>query len=88
MDRILDHLYKDLQGLLTGQIVKQHVNQPAFLHASVDFVIGANHGHCSSHASIKLIFRNVMMMAVSRPWLFMSEGELNARRRIQPNFWH
>jgi hypothetical protein len=39
MDRTLDYWYKDLEGLLTGQIAKEHVNQPAFLYASVDFVI-------------------------------------------------
>jgi hypothetical protein len=43
MDRTLDYWYKDLEGLLAGQIAKEHINQPAFSYASVDFVIGADH---------------------------------------------
>jgi hypothetical protein len=58
MDRTLDYWYKDLEGLLTGQIAKEHVNQPAFLYASVDFVIGADHGQGSFRAGVKIIFRN------------------------------
>jgi hypothetical protein len=41
MDRTLDYWYKDLEGLLAGQIAKEHINQPAFTYASVDFVSGA-----------------------------------------------
>ena len=58
MDRTLDYWYKDLEGLLAGQIAKEHINQPAFSYASVDFVIGADHGQGSFHAGIKIIFRN------------------------------
>jgi hypothetical protein len=58
MDRTLDYWYKDLEGLLTGQIAKEHVNQPAFSYASVDFVIGAGHGQGSFRAGVKIIFRN------------------------------
>jgi hypothetical protein len=52
MDRTLDYWYKDLEGLLAGQIAKEHINQPAFLYASVDFVIGADHGQGSFHAGV------------------------------------
>jgi hypothetical protein len=45
IDRTLDYWYKDLEGLLAGQIAKEHINQPAFSYASVDFVIGADHSH-------------------------------------------
>jgi hypothetical protein len=58
MDRTLDYWHKDLEGLLTGQIAKEHVNQPAFSYASVDFVIGADHGQGSFRAGVKIIFRN------------------------------
>jgi hypothetical protein len=60
MDRTLEYWYKDLEGLLAGQISEEHINQPAFLHASVDFVIGADHGQGlrSFRAGIKVIFRN------------------------------
>jgi hypothetical protein len=58
MDRTLDYWYKDLEGLLVGQIAKEHINQPAFSYASVDFVIGADHGQGSFRAGVKIIFRN------------------------------
>jgi hypothetical protein len=58
MDRILDYWYKDLEGLLAGQIAKEHINQPAFSHALVDFVIGAGHGQGSFRAGVKIIFSN------------------------------
>jgi hypothetical protein len=58
MDRTLDYWYKDLEGLLAGQIAKEHINQPAFLYASVDFVIGADHGQGLFRAGVKIIFRN------------------------------
>ena len=50
MDHTLDYWYKDLEGLLAGQIAREQIIQPAFSYASVDFVIGADHGH---HASVK-----------------------------------
>jgi hypothetical protein len=58
MDRTLDYWYKDLEQLLTGQIAKEHSNQPGFSYASVDFVIGADHGPSSFRAGVKVIFRN------------------------------
>ncbi len=58
MDRTLDYWYKDLEGLLAGQIAKEHINQPAFSYASVDFVIGAEHWQGSFRAGVKIIFRN------------------------------
>jgi hypothetical protein len=59
MDHTLDYWYKDLVGLLTGQIAREHINQPAgFSHASVDFVIGADHGQCSFRAGVKVTYRN------------------------------
>jgi hypothetical protein len=58
MDRTLDYWYKDLEGLLAGQIAKEHINQPAFSYASVDFVIGADHGQGSFCAGVEIIFRN------------------------------
>ncbi len=50
--------YKDLEGLLTGQIVKEDINQPGFSYASVDFVIGADCGQGSFRDGVKIIFRN------------------------------
>lgn len=59
MDHTLDYWYKDLVGLLTGQIAREHINQPAgFSYASVDFVIGADHGQGSFRAGVKVIYRN------------------------------
>ena len=58
MDCTLDYWYKDLEGLLVGQIAKEHINQPAFSYASIDFVIGADHGQGSFRAGVKIIFRN------------------------------
>jgi hypothetical protein len=58
MDLTLDYWYKDLEGLLAGQIAKEHINQPAFSYASVDFVIGADHNQGSFRAHMKVIFRN------------------------------
>jgi hypothetical protein len=58
MDCTLDYGYKDLEGLLAGQIAKEHINQPAFLYASVYFVIGADHGQGLFRAGVKIIFRN------------------------------
>jgi hypothetical protein len=58
MNRTLDYWYKDLEGLLAGQIAKEHINQPAFSYASVDFVIGADHWQGSFRAGVKIIFRN------------------------------
>jgi hypothetical protein len=58
MDHTLDYWYKDLEILLTGQIAKEHNNQPAFSYTSVDFVIGADHGQGSFRAGVKVIFRN------------------------------
>jgi hypothetical protein len=48
---------------LTGQIAKEHINQPGFSYTSVNFVIGAfvigaDHGQGSFHASVKVIFCN------------------------------
>ena len=58
MDRMLDYWYKDLVGLLTGQIASAHNNQPeSFSYASVDFVIGADHGQGSFRAGVKVIYR-------------------------------
>ncbi len=59
MDHALDHWCKDLVGLLTGQIAREHINQPAdFSCASVDFVIGADHGQGSFRAGVKVTHRN------------------------------
>jgi hypothetical protein len=52
MDRTLNYWYKDLEHLLTGQITKEHNNQPAFSYASVDFMIGTYHGQGSFRAGI------------------------------------
>jgi hypothetical protein len=61
MDLTLDYWYKDLEGLLAGQIAKKHINQPAFLYALLDFVIGADHGQSSSSK-----LTSVMTMEVLR----------------------
>jgi hypothetical protein len=58
MDRTLNYWYKDLVDLLTGKIAREHINQPGFLHMSVDFVIGANHGQGSFCAGVKVISCN------------------------------
>jgi hypothetical protein len=58
MDRTLDYWYKDLEGLLAGQIAKEDINQPVFSYALVDFVIGAAHGQGSFRDGVKIIFRN------------------------------
>ena len=34
MDHTLDYWYKDLEALLTGQITKEHINQPGFSYTS------------------------------------------------------
>jgi hypothetical protein len=85
MDRTLDYWYKDLEALLAGQIVKEHINQPGFLYTSADFVIGANHGQGSFRAGVKVIFRNddgsIEATAIYRL------GKLSARR-TQLSFWH
>jgi hypothetical protein len=47
-----------LDGLLTGQIAREHINQPGFSYTSVDFVIGMDHGQGSFHAGMKVIFHN------------------------------
>jgi hypothetical protein len=52
MDCTLNYWYKDLEGLLAGQIAKEHTNQPAFSCVSVDFVIGADHRQGSFRASV------------------------------------
>jgi hypothetical protein len=58
MDHMLDCWCKDLVGLLTVKIGSEHSNQPAgFSHASVDFVIGADHGQGSFCAGVKAICR-------------------------------
>jgi hypothetical protein len=57
MDRTLDDWYKDLEGLLTGQIAKEHDNQLAFSYALVDLVIGTNHGQGSFRSGLKIILR-------------------------------
>ena len=44
MDHTLDYWYKDLEGLLAGQIAIEHINQPAFSYALVDSVVGADQG--------------------------------------------
>ncbi len=59
MDHTLDYWYKDLDGLLAGQIAKEHINQPAFSYALVDFVVGADHGQGFFHAGVKNVFRNL-----------------------------
>jgi hypothetical protein len=38
MDPTRDYWYKDLEGLLAGQIAKEHINQSAFIYTSIDFV--------------------------------------------------
>ena len=58
MGHTLDYWYKDLEGLLTGQIAKEYINQPAFSYGSVDFVIGADHRQGLFCAGVKIIFRN------------------------------
>jgi hypothetical protein len=56
VDHMLDCWCKDLVGLLTVKIGSEHSNQPAgFSHASVDFVIGADHGQGSFCAGVKAI---------------------------------
>jgi hypothetical protein len=58
MDHMLDCWHKDLVGRLTVKIGSQHSNQPAgFSCASVDFVIGADHGQGSFRAGVKVICR-------------------------------
>ena len=48
MDRTLDCWCKDLVVLLTGQIAREHHNQPAGFSCNyVDTVIGADHGQGS-----------------------------------------
>jgi hypothetical protein len=55
MDRMLDCWLKDLVHLLAGQIVNEHESQPAgFSHATVDFVIGADHGQGYFRAGVKV----------------------------------
>jgi hypothetical protein len=52
MDRMLDHWHKDLVHLLAAQIASKHESQPPeFSHATVDFVVGADHGQGSFCAS-------------------------------------
>jgi hypothetical protein len=59
MDKTLDHWHKDLVVLLTGQIGREHENQPSgFSHVSVDFVIGADHWQCSLRAGVKVACQN------------------------------
>jgi hypothetical protein len=59
MDRTLDYWYKDLEGLLAGQIAPKNTSiSLPFSYASVDFVIGADHGLGSFRAGVKIIFRN------------------------------
>jgi hypothetical protein len=59
VDHMLDCWHKDLVGLLTVKIESEHSNQPApgFSYASVDFVIGADHGQGSFRARVKVIYR-------------------------------
>jgi hypothetical protein len=58
LDRTLDYWYKDLVGLLSVQIAREHDNQPAgFTYTSVDLVIGADHGQGSFRAGVKVIYR-------------------------------
>jgi hypothetical protein len=58
VDHMLDCWHKDLVGLLTVKIGSKHSNQPAgFSHASVDFVIAADHGQSSFRAGAKAICR-------------------------------
>jgi hypothetical protein len=58
MDRMLDCWCKDLVHLLAGQIANEHESQPAgFSYATVDFVIGADHGQGSFRAGIKVTCR-------------------------------
>jgi hypothetical protein len=55
---MLDCWCKDLVGLLTVKIGSEPSNQPAgFSHASVDFVIGADHGQGSFRTGAKAICR-------------------------------
>jgi hypothetical protein len=64
MDHTLDCWCKDLVGLLTGQIGREHINQqPGFSCASIDFVIGAEHGQGSFRASAKVACRNANQSA-------------------------
>jgi hypothetical protein len=58
LDRTLDYWYKDLDVLLTGQIAREHINQPGLLYSSVGFVLGADNGQGSFRAGVKVIFRN------------------------------
>jgi hypothetical protein len=58
MDRMLDCWHKDLAHLLAGQIANEHESQPAgFSYATVDFVIGADHGQGSFCAGVKVACR-------------------------------
>jgi hypothetical protein len=58
VDHMLDCWHKDLVGLLTVKIGSEHSNQPAgFSHASVAFVIGADHGQGYFRAGVKVICR-------------------------------
>jgi hypothetical protein len=49
LDHTLDYWHKYLDVLLTGQIVREHINQPGFSYSIVDFVIGVDHGQGSCH---------------------------------------
>jgi hypothetical protein len=61
--------------LLTGKIAKEHVNQPAFSYALIDFHQageGLDRGReASFHAGIKIVFRNgdniIKAMAIHGP---------------------
>jgi hypothetical protein len=66
--------YTDLEQLLTGQIAKEHNNQPGFFYTSVDFVIGADHGQGSFRAGVRVIYRS-------------DYGSIKATRRTQLSFW-
>jgi hypothetical protein len=59
MDQTLDCWHKDLAVRLTGQIGREHHNQPAgFSHGHVVIVIGADHGQGPFCAGVKVTCQN------------------------------
>jgi hypothetical protein len=79
MDHMLDCWNKDLVDLLTVEIGSKHNNQPAgFSHASVHFVIGADHGQGSFRAGAKAICRKADGSVASTA----------VARKTQATFWH
>jgi hypothetical protein len=87
MDHTLDYWYKDLVDLLTGEMPREHINQPGFSYMSVGFVIGTNHGQGPFCAGVNFTFHNANGSSIEAMAIY-GLGGIACTKDTATSFWH